>query len=98
MPSSAESRYSEFPGLPTGGNTPYTNALNSLDADMSQYIHDNTEDEFSHHDFLNAYLQSIGATPVDLSKFATLKGSQATGANKTKLRLTNLMQLTVDTN
>jgi hypothetical protein len=45
----------------------------------------------------NAYLQFIGAKPVDLSRFATLKGSQATGANKTKLRLTNLMQLTVDT-
>ena len=88
---------SEIPGLPTGGNTPYTKALNNLDADMAQYIHDNTEDEFSHHAFLNAYLQFIGATPVDLSKFATLKGSQATGANKTNLRLTNLMQLTVDT-
>ncbi|MDQ6868221.1 MAG: twin-arginine translocation signal domain-containing protein [Pseudomonadota bacterium] len=90
---------SEIPGLSTStkGNKPYTDALNNLDADMSQYIHDNTEDEFSHHDFLNAYLQSIGATPVDLSIFATLKGSQATGANKTKLRLTNLMQLIVDT-
>jgi ferritin-like protein len=88
---------SEIPGLPTGGNTPYTNALNNLDSDMSQYIHDNTEDEFSHHAFLNAYLQFIGAKPVDLSRFATLKGSQAKGANKNKLRLTNLMQLTVDT-
>jgi hypothetical protein len=88
---------SELPGLPTGGNVPYTKALNNLDADMSQYIHDNTEDEFSHHAFLNAFLVSIGATPVDLSRFQTLKGSQATGANKNKLRLTNLMQLTVDT-
>jgi hypothetical protein len=88
---------SEIPGLPTGGNKPYTDALNQLEGDMSQYIHDNTEDEFSHHAFLNAYLQFIGARPVDLSKFATLPGSQATGANKTKLRLTNLMQLTVDT-
>ena len=87
----------EIPGLPTGGNTPYTNALNNLDADMSQYIHDNTEDEFSHHAFLNEYLDSIGAKEVDLSKFATLKGSQATGANKNKLRITNLMQLIVDT-
>jgi hypothetical protein len=87
----------EIPGLPTGGNTPYTNALNNLDADMSQYIHDNTEDEFSHHAFLNEYLESIGAKEVDLSKFATLKGSQATGANKNKLRITNLMQLIVDT-
>jgi Ferritin-like domain len=88
---------SEIPGLPTGGNTPYTNALNKLDADMSQYIHDNTEDEFSHHAFLNAYLEFIGARPVNLSRFATLPGSQATGANTTKLRLTNLMRLTVDT-
>ena len=88
---------SELPGLPTGGNVPYTKALNNLDADMSQYIHDNTEDEFSHHAFLNAYLASIGAAPVDLTRFQILKGSQATGANKNKLRLTNLMQLTVDT-
>src|SRR3984893_9174862 len=87
----------ELPRLPTGANVPYTKALNNLDADMSQYIHDNTEDEFSHHAFLNAYLASIGATPVDLSKFQTLKGSQATGANKNKLRLTNLMRLTIDT-
>src|ERR1700730_525358 len=87
----------ELPRLPTGANVPYTKALNNLDADMSQYIHDNTEDEFSHHAFLNAYLASIGATPVDLSKFQILKGSQATGANKNKLRLTNLMQLTIDT-
>jgi Ferritin-like domain len=87
---------SEIPGLPTGGNTPYTTALNNLDADMSQYIHDNTEDEFSHHAFLNAYLQSIDARPVDLSKFATLPSSKATGANQIG-RLTNLMQLIVDT-
>ena len=40
---------SELPGLPTGGSAAYTAALNNLDADMSQYIHDNTEDEFSHH-------------------------------------------------
>ena len=80
------------------GNKPYTNALAVLDSDMSQYIHDNTDDEFSHHAFLNAFLASINPKlQVDLSKFATLKGSQATGANKNKLRLTNLMKLTVDT-
>jgi hypothetical protein len=88
---------SELPGLPTGGNAKYTAALNNLDADMSQYIHDNTDDEVSHHAFLNAFLAAIGATPVDLSPFATLTGSQATGANKTKKRLTNLTKLTVDT-
>jgi Ferritin-like domain len=88
---------SELPGLPTGGSAPYTTALNNLDSDMSQYIHDNTEDEFSHAAFINAFLVSIGEKPVNLDQFRTLKGSQATGANKTKLRLTNLMQLTVDT-
>src|SRR5260221_1496132 len=64
---------------------------------MPQYIHDNTEDEIRHFTFLNAYLASKGANPVDLDKFRTLKGSQATGAQKSKKRLTNLMQLTVDT-
>src|SRR6266700_4943499 len=37
------------------------------------------------------------AVPVNLDKFRTLRGSQATGAQKDKRRLTNLMQLTVDT-
>ena len=88
---------SELPGLPTGGSAAYTAALNNLDGDMSQYIHDNTEDEFSHHAFINAFLAARGAATVDLSQFATLQGSQATGANKNKGRITNLMQLTVDT-
>jgi hypothetical protein len=88
---------SELPGLPTGGSAAYTAALNKLDADMSQYIHDNTEDELTHHRFINAFLVSKGATPVDLSEFATLPSSQATGANKKKGRITNLMQLSVDT-
>ena len=88
---------SELPGLPTGGSAAYTAALNNLDADMSQYIHDNTEDEFSHHAFINAFLAARGADTVDLSQFATLQGSQATGANKNTRRITNLMQLTVDT-
>jgi len=88
---------SELPGLPTGGSAVYTAALNNLDGDMSQYIHDNTEDEFSHHAFINAFLAAKGADTVDLSGFATLLGSQADGANKSKRRITNLMQLTVDT-
>src|SRR6266851_7602933 len=86
---------SEVPG--GSGSAAYTKALLVLDGDMSQYIHDNTEDEISHFTFLNAYLASLGANPVNLDKFRTLKGSQATGAQKNKLRLTNLMQLTVDT-
>src|SRR3984957_2570702 len=88
---------SELPGLPTGGSPAYTAALNNLDADMSQYIHDNTEDEFSHHAFINAFLAARGADMVDLSQFATLQGSQADGANKSKRRITNPRQLTVDT-
>jgi hypothetical protein len=63
---------SELPGLPTGGNTNYTAKLKLLDGDMDQYIHDNTEDEISHAAFLNAYLVSKGADPVNLDKFRTL--------------------------
>jgi Ferritin-like domain len=86
---------SEVPG--GSGNAAYTAALKNLDGDMDQYIHDNTEDEFTHQNFINAYLMAKGAQPVDLEKFRTLTGSQATGADKTKKRLTNLMKLTVDT-
>ncbi len=63
---------------------------------MSQYIHDNTDDEFTHQNFLNAYLASKGAETVDLDRFRTLPGSKATGASQ-KLRITNLMKLTLDT-
>jgi hypothetical protein len=63
---------------------------------MDQYIHDNTDDEITHAAFLNAYLTSKGAEPVNLDQFRTLPSSQATGARQIG-RLTNLMQLTVDT-
>ncbi len=85
---------SEVPG--GSGSAPYIKALQVLDGDMSQYIHDNTEDEISHFTFINAYLASKGADPVNLDKFRTLPSSQATGAQQIG-RLTNLMQLTVDT-
>jgi hypothetical protein len=85
----------EVPG--GGGNATYTAALKVLDGDMDQYIHDNTDDENSHQLFLNAFLKSVGAQPVDLEKFRTLQGSQSPGADTTKKRLTNLTQLTVDT-
>src|SRR5580692_8459258 len=61
-----------------GGNPLYTAALTILDGDMSQYIHDNTDDEISHAAFLGNYLESKGAAPVDLSSFANLPSSQAT--------------------
>src|ERR1700732_3049530 len=79
-----------------GGNSLYTAALTILDGDMAQYIHDNTDDEISHAAFLKAYLESKGAEAVDLSPFATIPGSTATGSTG-KTRLTNLMKLTVDT-
>src|SRR5438105_9628827 len=78
------------------GSEAYTKALEVLDEDMPQYIHDNTEDEFTHFTFLNAYLESRGAEAVDLKQFATLASSKATGAQQIG-RLTNLMELTVDT-
>jgi hypothetical protein len=86
-----------YPAVATGGNSTYTKKLQFLDGDMPQYIHDNTEDELSHETFLNTYLAFKGAEMVNLDKFRTLQGSQATGANKTFGRLTNLTKLTVDT-
>jgi hypothetical protein len=85
---------SEVPG--GSGSRKYTAALQVLDADMPQYIHDNTEDEFTHTNFINAYLVAHGAEPVDLERFRTLSSSRATGAQQIG-RLTNLMRLTVDT-
>jgi Ferritin-like domain len=88
------------PEVPGGtGNPDYTEALAVLDEDMDQYIHDNTDDEITHHTFLNAYLASKGAAPANLDPFRTLMGSTATGVNTNLIghRLTNLTQLTVDT-
>jgi hypothetical protein len=86
---------------PTAGNTAYRNGLLILDGDMPQYILDNTDDEFSHANFLLAYLRSKGANVSDLEllvgpHFRTLNGSVATGS-AIKGRLTNLTQLTIDT-
>src|SRR5467141_232243 len=85
-----------YPAKATGGNPLYMQDLVPLDGDMSQYIHDNTEDELTHEVFINKYLASKGAPTVDLDQFRTLPSSKATGANQFG-RLTNLMQLTVDT-
>jgi hypothetical protein len=86
----------EFPGGGGTGNPAYTAALTVLDSDMAQYIHDNTDDEFTHQNFLNAYLASKGADTVNLEPFRNLPGSMATGSTGA-LRLTNLTQLTLDT-
>src|SRR5581483_4946517 len=95
-------QYNELAGIqdseePAGsGNPLFTAALSQLDSDMAQYVHDNTDDEFTHQNFLNAYLMSKGEAPADLERFRTLEGSTATGSSGSK-RLTNLMQLTLDT-
>jgi len=85
-----------YPATPTGGNAAFIKDILILDGDMPQYIHDNTEDELSHETFINAYLVSKGFDPVSLDGFRNLPSSKATGANNVG-RLTNLMELTVDT-
>jgi hypothetical protein len=98
-------QYNELGGIPDPevpggtGNKTYTSKLKNLDSDFDQYIHDNTDDEFTHFTFLNAYLQSKGASPVNLDQFRTLEGSTATGVNRDLIgkRLTNLTELTLDT-
>lgn len=98
-------QYNELGGIPDSevpggtGNKMYTSKLANLDADFSQYIHDNTDDEITHFTFLNAYLMSKGQAPANLDNFRTLEGSTATGVNKSMIgkRLTNLTQLTIDT-
>jgi len=98
-------QYNELGGIPDRevpsgtGNEAYTEALEVIEDEMQDYIHDNTDDEITHHQFLNAYLTSKGAAHVNLSAFRTLMGSTATGVNPNRIgrRLTNLTQLTIDT-
>src|SRR5689334_17808814 len=65
-------QYNELGGIPDSevpggsGNKVYTKALQVLDSDFPQYIHDNTDDEITHFTFLNAYLESKGAKPANL--------------------------------
>ena len=89
-------QYAELGGVTNGTPTPYQVALQQLDGDAGQYITSNTLDEASHAAFLNAYLISKGREPADLDAFRTLPSSQAEGALHTG-RLTNLMQLSIDT-
>src|ERR1700721_2306914 len=98
-------QYAELGGI--GNNPPievdpnqplnnYQIALSNLDGDGPKYITSTTLEQVSHATFLNAYLESRGAAPVDFTQFETLPGSTATGSSG-KPRLTNLMQLNVDT-
>ena len=88
-------QYDELGGV-NGGNPAYMAALTNIDGDMNTYIHLNNNDEQSHAAFLNAYLESKGADPVNLDKFRTLPSSKATGAKQIG-RLTSLTSLDVDT-
>ena len=83
-------------GAINGPSQLYISGLQVLDGDMPQYIADNTDDELTHEQFINAYLASKGADTVDLAQFATLAPSKVDGVPQTG-RLTNLMHLNVDT-
>jgi hypothetical protein len=98
-------QYAELGGLTSGQPievdknqqlNSYQAALSNLDSDGPQYITSNTLDEVSHATFLNGYLESKGAEPVNFDEFRTLRGSTAAGALDIG-RLTNLMHLNVDT-
>lgn len=91
-------QYNELGGVNATGSKSqlYLTALQVLDGDMPQYVNDNTEDEFSHAAFLNAYLKSKGQQEVSLAGFGNLAPSQVSTVPQTG-RLTNLKQLSVDT-
>ena len=77
-------QYNELGGVQDGevaggsGNRAYTKALAVIDEDMHQYIHDNADDEQSHANFINSYLQARGEQPINLDPFRTLPSSKAT--------------------
>src|SRR5437016_7686135 len=58
-------QYTEFADL--GG--PYSDALANIDDNMTPYIEQNTVDEFSHQNFLNAFLVKMHRQPVNLDRF-----------------------------
>jgi len=89
-------QYEELGGVTQGSQNSYQLALQFLDGHGSQYITSNTLDEISHATYLNLYLESEGADPVNFDRFRNLRGSSATGAQNIG-RLTNLMHLDMDT-
>ena len=64
-------QYNEF----TNVDSAYTDALEGIDDDMPAYVTQNTNDEFSHQDFLNAFLVKMNKKPVNLEPFRTLPSS-----------------------
>jgi hypothetical protein len=80
-----------------GENNPdFGEALEAIDDDMVDYAVDVTDDELSHHEFINAFLASRGEEPVNLDQFKTIDPPNVTGIQQTP-RLTNLTKLSVDT-
>jgi hypothetical protein len=77
-------------------NAEYEDALADIDDHMVEYAVDVTEDELSHHEFINAFLASEGAEPVDLDEFRTIPSPPVTGLQQIG-RLTNLTKLSIDT-
>ena len=92
---SAASRIVKFPA--GAGIAAYTSALTVLDSDMPQYVHDNTEDEYHplRASSMPTWWHTAMRPPIWIG-FARLPSSTATGAQQIG-RLTNLMQLSVDT-
>ena len=84
-------QYTEFANL----DGPYSDALETIDDDMPTYIEQNTVDEISHQNFLNAFLVKMRKPPVNLERFRTLPSSPIAPVQTP--RLTNLMHLNVDT-
>jgi len=84
-------QYTEFADV----DSPYTDALKGIDDDMPPYIEQNTADEFSHQNFLNAFLVKMHKQPINLEPFRTLPSSPVAPVQTP--RLTNLMHLNVDT-
>ena len=82
-------QYNELCGLrdreaPGGSrNKAFTNALTLLDSSTPTW-RSATEDEFTYFTFINAYLKSREASPVNLDQFRTLLASAATGAANRK--------------
>jgi len=84
-------QYTDF----ANADGPFKDALENIDDDMPTYVTQNTNDEFSHQDFLNAFLVKMHKQPVNLEPFRTLSSSPAAPVQMP--RLTNLTHLNVDT-
>lgn len=78
------------------GNPAYGRALTNIENELVTYTCDVAADERSHAQFINGFLAANRHQPVSLDDFRTLPSSKAQGAQELG-RLTNLMELTVDT-